>query len=128
MIENDWGPEERREQERLSLDFTLNVYQYQGDGDAENTKLKLLGHIVDISRSGVMLLSQEPVETQKSLELILEIGLPGEATQQLAATAVSRWHRKDPNPGWFNNGFQFVELSESAETAINRLITTLSAL
>ncbi len=129
MIENDWDSEERRKQERLSLSFILRVYRYKGnDANSSSEGNVLLGHIVDISTGGLMLLSEKPMASNQHLNLLLEIELADEVVEKIVVSARSVWSRKDPNPGWFNTGFKFVEVSAEAGTAIGRLINALKAL
>ena len=119
MIMNDWSEEERRRQERFSLECYLKVIE----ADTET----LLGHIVDISLGGMKLIGNSPIAPGQDFRLLLEISLGGDNKAKVFVEARSVWTLEDINPGFHNTGFSFLGLSSRAEATINNLIATLSA-
>lgn len=119
MIMNDWSEEERRRQERFSLECYLKVI----DADTE----ALLGHIEDISTGGMKLLSSEPIPTGQDFRLLLEISLGDDNQARVLVEARSIWTLEDINPGFHNTGFCFLGLSSRAEATISNLMAALSA-
>jgi c-di-GMP-binding flagellar brake protein YcgR len=120
MTEQHDDANERRKQERFSLETFLAVYRRDDNSQ--------IGHIIDISRGGMLLISTEQVPLNESFDVLLEIGLADNLPKKVAAKALSIWHRKDPNPGFFNNGFKFTDLPAETEQAIGQLIVELQAL
>jgi c-di-GMP-binding flagellar brake protein YcgR len=117
LIANDWNEEERRAQERYTLENYLCVIDR-----ADNT---LLGHIVDISAGGMKLLSDSPIPDRREYRLLLEISLNGGSLEKVAMTARSTWTDWDMNPGLYNTGFYFLWLSPEARLKIEQLIEYL---
>lgn len=117
-IVNDWSEEERRRQERFSLECYLNVI----DADTE----ALLGQIEDISTGGMKLLSSKPIPPGQDFRLLLEISLGDDNKARVFLEARSIWTLEDINPGFHNTGFSFLGLSSRAEATINNLIAALT--
>jgi c-di-GMP-binding flagellar brake protein YcgR len=120
MVEENEDAKERRRQNRFSLESFLAVYRQEDH--------LLMGHIIDISRGGMLLVSKQRVPLNKTFSFLLEISLTDDLPEKVTARAKSIWNRKDPNPGLFNNGFQFVDLSIETEQAIDHLVAELKAL
>lgn len=118
MIENDWNDDERRQQERYGLSSHLSVYSQTND--------LLVGHIVDISLGGMMLLSEEPLPTGKQFYFWLDICLGGTAQDRVPLEAISVWGKPDANPGLYNTGFRFVNLSTATLLSVHSLIDQLN--
>lgn len=116
-IENDWSEAERREYERYSADFHLAVLE--PDSDTQ------LGQVVDISMGGMRLLSDRPISPGARLDLILDIALESGRTEKVPVKAESVWAKEDDNPGYFQTGFKFLELSGPAKEAVEAIIQEL---
>ncbi|MCU7796285.1 MAG: PilZ domain-containing protein [Candidatus Thiodiazotropha sp. (ex Myrtea spinifera)] len=94
-------PEDRRTIKRRHLIFYLRVWELTSD--------RLLGHVVDITPEGMMLISEQPIATGK--EYKLEIRTPdteGEI-KPLRFKAMCRWSDNDVNPVFYDSGFEFLE-------------------
>jgi c-di-GMP-binding flagellar brake protein YcgR len=116
-IDNDWSEAERREYERYSADFHLDVYERDDDSP--------LGQLVDISMGGMRLLSERPVRTGDRLDLILDIALESGRKEKVSVQAESVWGKEDDNPGLYQTGFKFLNLSQAADEAIEAIIQEL---
>ncbi len=83
---------------------------------------RVVGHLIDISPKGLMLLSDEPVAVNE--EYRLRMRLPQEVTDnnEVIFRAVSRWCRPDDNPDFYITGFQIQDLDDEAEKTISSLI------
>jgi hypothetical protein len=84
---------------------------------------RLLGHLVDVTTEGIMLMSQQPIPTGELFKL--RMVLPAEAPEQTVTIdleAKSLWSRKDVNPDFFDTGFQIVTASPPQLAAIATLI------
>ena len=117
MIGNDWNEQERRRYERYSVTFYLSVYDQQTN--------VLLGQIIDISRGGMRLISQEPIPAGKHFHLVLDVSLESGKQQKVLLEARSIWSQEDDNPDLFATGFQFIDLSQEAVLCIQEIIAEL---
>ena len=109
--------EQNVEQRRLSrhhLIYYLRVF----DGISN----RVVGHIVDISPKGIMLITDEPIAVNE--EFRLRMRFPGAGTEQeeLIFAAACRWCREDENPEFYIAGFQIEDLPDSAANFIQGLI------
>lgn len=105
---------EKRSLKRRHLIYYLRIY----DGISS----RVVGHIVDISYRGLMLISDEPIAVQE--EYRLRMKLPGMSTvqEELIFDAVCRWCREDENPAFYVAGFQIHHLLPEETTFIQTLI------
>ena len=95
--------EQQRKLKRRHLIFFLNVY----DMDTGN----LIGHVVDITSEGVMLVSENKIPADKDFNL--RVRIPGENGESkfLEFTARSLWSKNDVNPIFYDTGFKFIKVS-----------------
>lgn len=107
----------QRSQKRWNLVHYLRVFR------AENHEM--LGHLVDITTEGMMLISEQPIPLQSSFNLRMEIPTDNDVAQMVAFTAESLWTKKDVNPNFHDTGFRLLNPSQRALNAINRLIEEL---
>jgi len=114
--ENRRKPSDRRTLKRRHLIFYLRVWEMFED--------RLLGHLVDITSEGMMLISERPIETGREFDL--EIRFPdGEGEPKpIGFRVVCRWSDNDVNPAFYDSGFEFLEKSpegiESIQTVIEQ--------
>ncbi len=108
----------RRQVERKYLVFYLRVF----DGMSSN----VIGHVVNISAKGVLLLSDNPVPVNE--EYRLRMRLPSEITDrgEILFNATSRWSKKDANPDFYLTGYKIQNLSSSIKNNILCLIDDFS--
>jgi len=85
MIENDWSENERREYERYSVMFYLEVRDQESDSS--------LGQILDIGMGGLRLLSDKPMPVNARFHLVLDISLESGKKGELPVEATSVWSR-----------------------------------
>ena len=109
---------EKRQAERKYLVFYLRVFDGLGS--------KIIGHLVNISSHGIMLLSDFPIPL--NAEYKLRMRLPHELVDQgeIIFNAVSRWCRKDANPEFYVTGFQLYDISPVLRENIKCLIDEFS--
>lgn len=107
-----------RQVERRHLVFYLRVFDGMGS--------KVIGHIVDISAQGLMLLSDDPMPIDEDYRLRMR--LPAEIVDrdELVLNATSRWCRQDDNPDFYITGFQISDLTPDVEKYISCLIEDFS--
>jgi len=105
---------EKRQIERRHLIYYLRIF----DGISS----RIIGHAVDISQQGMMLISEEPVAVHEDYRL--RMCFPGVAYEQeeLIFDAVCRWCRRDDNPSFYVAGFQIQNLLPDETRFIQSLI------
>jgi len=105
---------ERRKLQRRQLIYYLRVF----DRDTG----ELLGHLVDITTEGVMLISEAPLQTGKVFHLKMRLPEQMSGSKEIAFDAVSKWSKKDINPDFYDTGFQFVDIRAENKEFIEDLI------
>jgi len=105
---------EMRKVERRHLVFYLRVFDGMGS--------RVIGHIVDISSQGLMLISDSPVPVNEDYRLRMR--LPAEIVDkdEIVIDATSRWCKQDENPDFYITGFQIHNLTPEIEKYITYLV------
>ena len=109
---------EMRQVERRHLVFYLRVF--------DEMSTTVLGHVVDISSKGVMLISDNPISVDGSFRLRIRLPSRIANKKELIFNATSRWCKQDVNPDFYITGFQIYEVDEEVTKYILRLIDELS--
>ena len=106
---------ENRKLLRRHLIYYLRVF--------DNLTGDLLGHLVDLTVEGLMLVSEEPIKTKKHYEL--RMVLPKEIHNQTTVTfeAESLWNKKDINPSFYVTGFRIKSLSPDVTSILDYVIS-----
>ncbi|QYZ65456.1 MAG: hypothetical protein OI74_16465 [Gammaproteobacteria bacterium (ex Lamellibrachia satsuma)] len=106
--------DDRRQIKRRHLIYYLRVW----DTDYE----QLLGHVVDISSEGLMLLSDQKIPKDK--EFSMEIRLPDIEgnPQKIDFRAACRWSSNDINRSFYDSGFSFLNSAPEAIDTVRQLI------
>jgi hypothetical protein len=109
---------DRRQVERKYLVFYLRVFDGPGT--------KVMGHLVNISSNGIMLLSDFPIPVSKDYRLRMR--LPHELVDnaEILFDATSRWCRNDKNPEFYITGFQLHGITPTLKNVILCLIDEFS--
>lgn len=108
----------KRSQERWNLVQYLRVVK------AENNET--IGHLVDVTTEGMMLISENSIPLHQTYNLRMEIPTEDNIPQMIALTAESLWTKKDVNPEFHDTGFRLINPSKRAINAITRLIEELA--
>lgn len=82
----------------------------------------LLGHLVDITSAGAMIISEGPIATDQTYRVKLELSPDVSETPYMIFNARSVWCRKDVDPRFHNTGFEILEPTEEQVTIIGRII------
>lgn len=109
---------ELRQAERWYLVYYLRVF----DGIGRN----ILGHLVDISEKGVLLICDKPLEVNADYRLRMCLPTPMKDRDEVIFAATSRWCKSDANPGFYLVGFQIHDLDPTASELIADLIKDFS--
>ncbi len=105
---------EKRQIVRRHLVFYLRVF----DGMSN----RVVGHLMDISQNGLMILSDEPVAVNEDYRLRMHLPWEMAGSEEIIFGATSRWCRADENPEFFLSGFQIQDIDHDAERLIRHLI------
>jgi hypothetical protein len=105
---------DKRKLKRRHLIYYLRVFIRGTD--------QVLGHLVDLTSEGVMIINEKPVELQKSFHL--SMALPEEISSKahIDFEAESIWCRKDINPDFFDTGFRLTQINPDDMEIITHLI------
>lgn len=106
--------DERRHLKRRHLLYYLRVFD-RGSGAQ-------VGSLVDITADGVMLISPEPLPTDRDFRLRMQLpaGITGDNRVELDARSV--WTRPDVNPDFHVTGFRLLRVTPGCVGAIEQLI------
>jgi hypothetical protein len=120
MTDNRQGHEKKdlRQADRRNLVFYLRVF----DGMNRN----ILGHVVNISDKGVMLICDDPVEVDKDFRLRMHLPSLMKDKDEILFSATSKWQKKDADPQFYLAGFQIHKLEPVNEKVIDTLIKEFS--
>jgi len=110
----------RRRQKRWQLVQYLRVKNQETN--------EIVGHLVDISTEGVMLISDQAINPESSYEFSMEIPHPEKQITTLQFDAKSLWTKPDINPYFYNSGFCLVDPNPDTVSSIEALITELKQL
>jgi hypothetical protein len=106
--------EEKRKTRRRHLIYYLRVFDRR-DG-------KLIGHLVDLTHEGLMLMSEAPVPT--GVEYQMRMDLPTDMFQRptVEFDGKALWSRPDINPRFHDTGFKLQGLSDVDQGLLKLLI------
>lgn len=110
--------QESRETTRWYPVFYLRVY----DGMSG----KILGHLVDISEKGIMLIADKAIPVNTHYRLRMRLPAQMKERNEVNFDATSRWCKSDANPDFFLVGFQMHDLEESNRDLVVTLIRDFS--
>ena len=105
---------EKRQLHRVHLIYYLRIFDSETDRN--------VGHLVDITVQGIMMISEEPVESKKDYSYKMK--LPGiiQGRDEIEFTAHCLWCKKDINPEFYVSGYKINVLSSQDIKAITSLI------
>lgn len=110
--------DERRRLKRRHLIYYLRVFNQANDN--------LIGHLVDLTTEGIMLISEEEIVLNQEYELRLNLPEEIENSREIRFKALSMWSKADVNPEFFDTGFKFLEISPRHLEIIRVLIEDFS--
>lgn len=109
---------DKRKVQRWHLVFYLRVF----DGESNS----IVGHLVDISARGLMLVCGAPIEKNRTLTLRIKLPKEQGGRQEILLAATCRWCRQDPNPDFYIAGFKTAAISPDLNEYLRQLINDFS--
>jgi hypothetical protein len=105
---------EKRRLKRSHLIYYLRVFNCHND--------QVLGHLVDITTEGAMLIHDAAIPT--GMHYQLRMMLPAEifGRDHLDFEAESLWSKRDVNPDFYDTGFRLLNVAARDAAVISRLI------
>lgn len=110
--------DETRSLKRRHLVYYLEVY----DDDAN----ELLGHLVDLTTTGLKLVSKKRIPTNRNYKLRMMLPEGYFSQKDLYFEAKSMWSSNDINPDFYDTGFAAPELDPAAQNIILDLVSQIS--
>ena len=105
---------ENRRLKRWYLVLYLRVYD-------EDTNA-LLGHIIDINKEGMRLVSDQPLPLNRAFRLWLDVPRESAPRQRIHLEAETLWCAHDINPDFYDTGFRICTISAQALLQLQLLI------
>lgn len=104
--------EELRTETRTHLVYYLRVFDTEGQ--------TLFGHVVDVSRNGMLITSDRPMATQNKYRLAIEDTSSLDFHTTLEFEAECRWCKEDA--GLFDGGFRLLEASPKFDAMLAEFV------
>ena len=108
---------DKRRLKRWHLIYYLRVFECNSD--------QLLGHIVDLTTEGLMLISEKRIPLGQELDVRMEIPAEDGTKRNLTMKTHSVWSDLDVNRSFYDTGFELVEPSAETIAQIQGLIDEL---
>jgi hypothetical protein len=83
---------------------------------------ELVGHLVDVTTRGMMLISEAPLPNEGEFALRMDLPPGLFETDSWAVSARSLWSRPDINPAFWDTGFQFSGFTRDDELVVSDLV------
>ena len=105
---------EKRKLKRVHLIYYLRIFD-------SNTGVNI-GHLVDITTQGIMMISEEPVPPGKDFSFTMHLPASITGRENIQFSARSLWCKKDINPDFFVSGYRIKEITHQEIKVITALI------
>lgn len=83
---------------------------------------ELLGHIVDINKEGLRLVSEKPIPLNQTYRLSVDVPKEGATRQRIHLEAESLWSDRDVNPDFYATGLRIQNVNTQALLQLQLLI------
>jgi len=107
-------PKERRKHKRRHIVFYSRVFDRNSGA--------LLGHLMDITIEGLMLISDTPLPTGSTYHLRMDLPEDVMTKAYLSFDADCLWCRPDINPAFYNAGFRVLNMKQEDVDLIENMI------
>jgi hypothetical protein len=88
----------------------------------DRTNNDLIGHLVDITHEGIMLISEESIEPNKIFQFRMDLPKEIMGREHMYFDAESLWYHRDINPNFYNIGFRFLKVSQQHFALVEELL------
>ena len=120
MIRSMFNPagDDQRKFKRAHLIYYLRVFNRETD--------QMIGHLVNITPDGIMLVSEEPIEPGIKFQMRMLFKSSIENKDHIDFEAESLWSSNDINPDFFDTGFTLTRIDEADKSIVEALIRQYS--
>lgn len=105
---------ERRNDDRYQLLFHVQVHDADGR--------RPLGYLVDVSRGGLMLATEEPLETNRRYRLRIPLPIAYLGCNEIELDAIAAWSAPSMHPAYYRTGFRDLSLEPAQREVLDRLV------
>jgi len=113
-IEDEESLKDKRRLKRRHLIYYLRVFN--------NQNRDLIGHLVDITGEGIMLISEKPIAKDTEYEMSMVLPFEILSIEAITFKSICIWCKKDVNPDFYASGFKIEGLAASSISIIEKLI------
>lgn len=96
--------EEKRRLRRIPMSYYFRVFERW-------RKNNVIGHLVDANEQGLMLISEQPIKTNKIFRMRLSFPVKKEIVS-VEFDAKSLWNKDDVMAGYYDTGFSLIDISQ----------------
>ena len=82
----------------------------------------LLGHLVDITQGGAMVISEDPIPTNQTYRIKMELSPDISESPYMIFNARSVWCKQDVDPRFYNTGFELLNVTEEHIQIIDSIV------
>ena len=104
----------KRELKRIHLIYYLRIFD---TNNGEN-----VGHLVDITTQGIMMISEKPIDAGKDFSLKMQLPTTITGREEIEFSAHCLWSKKDINPDFYVSGFKINTITPQEAKTITALI------
>ncbi len=104
---------ERRRSKRRRARGYFEIVDYKTD--------QFLGCLADITSTGIMVVSENRLDTGRHYRLKLKLNKEIDCRTHICFEAVGLWCKESIDPGFYNTGFEIINLSDVDRILIEKL-------
>ena len=107
--------DDKRKIKRRHLIYYLRIFDLVTE--------QLVGHLIDITTEGIMVMSEQPFENDKAFKFRMALPTDIFKERYIEFEVISKWCRHDVDPAFYNTGFYLVNPTDKDNLIIKRLIS-----
>jgi hypothetical protein len=105
---------ENRRLKRKHLIYYLRIFYAQNR--------ELVGHLVDITTEGIMVISEEPIEKDTIYEFVMDLPEEIAGKKEMHFKAKCVWANNAANPDFYDSGYILEDATEENQLIIKTLV------
>jgi hypothetical protein len=106
----------KRQRKRIHLIYYLRIFDTDSGAD--------MGHLVDITPQGFMMVSEAPVPVGKEFSFRMELPNKVDGPEEVRFCARCLWCQQDFIPDYYLSGYQIKDMAPQEEKIITALINS----
>ena len=105
---------DKRQLKRVHLIYYLRIFDNESGAN--------IGHLVDITTQGIMMISEEVIPAGKDFSFKMQLPATITGREEIRFNARCLWCKKDFNPDFYVSGYQINEITSQEVKTITALI------